>query len=293
MDGNAIAGQTRSSQPGAEEYTHVAVGVGEATHAAAKPCKLCAALVPSGAANCRQPQPCTGNGLRIALVAGDQGVRRACQKMMQSQRDGWDLHIYDPCRLACHAAARRGPPRLELEVPRACLSTPPDVVLLGLPEHDGTCLACVRTIKALAPRLPVLVISGDCDAASVGESCAAGANGYLLKSLAPEELARAVALAAQGWPALCREAQKALLNVVHQSATATTPWFPGLTGREQEIAGSLVARLRDKEIADRLRMTRSTVHVHLVRLYRKLGVHSRQQAVGRLLGVGVGESNPF
>jgi DNA-binding CsgD family transcriptional regulator len=55
------------------------------------------------------------------------------------------------------------------------------------------------------------------------------------------------------------------------------------------MAGCLMASLRDKEIVERLRMAGSTVHVHLVRLYRKLGVHSRQQAVAKLLGVGAGE----
>ena len=109
----------------------------------------------------------------------------------------------------------------------------------------------------------------------------------------PKSLPVRVGSLAQGWPVLCREAQKAILNVLHRAATATTVWFPGLTGREQEMAGCLVASLRDKEISTRLGMAEATVHVHLVRLYRKLGVHSRQQAVARLLGVGGAKSNPF
>jgi DNA-binding NarL/FixJ family response regulator len=54
------------------------------------------------------------------------------------------------------------------------------------------------------------------------ECCAAGADGYVLKPLTPEELARVVLSVAQGWPVLCREAQKAILNVLHRAATATT-----------------------------------------------------------------------
>ena len=84
---------------------------------------------------------------------------------------------------------------------------------------------------------------------------------------------------------------KAIMNVLHRAATATTVWFPGLTGREQGIAGCLVANLHDKEISDRLGMAGSTVHVHLVRFYSKLRVHNRQQAVARLLGGA--KSNPF
>lgn len=54
------------------------------------------------------------------------------------------------------------------------------------------------------------------------------------------------------------------------------------------MAGCLVANLCDKEISTRLGMAEATVHVHLTRLYRKLGVHSRRQAVAKLLGVGGG-----
>lgn len=118
-------------------------------------------------------------------------------------------------------------------------------------------------------------------------------DGYILKPVAPEELARAVSSVARGWPALCREAQKAVLHALHRTATTTTDWFAGLTEREQEIADCLVANLRDKEISERLGMARSTVHVHLTRLYRKLRVHSRRQGVARLLRVGGTKSNLF
>jgi two-component system NarL family response regulator len=213
--------------------------------------------------------------------------------MVRAQRDGWTLEVYHPSCPLREASSRKGssrPCRLEGDHSPA---SPPEIILLGLAGHTDARLACVRRIKALAPALPVLIISGDCDAASIMGCSAAGADGYLLKPLSPEELARAIGSVAQGWPVLCREAQKAILDVVHRAATATTVWFPGLTGRQQDIAGCLVARWRDKEIAERLGMARSTVHVHLARLYKKLSIHSRQQAVARLLGVAAAESNPL
>jgi DNA-binding NarL/FixJ family response regulator len=271
-----------SSGPTGEKRTHISlVSGGLATHTA-PPCDLCGW--------CRQPAkpPNTPHGLRIALLDGDAGTRLVARQMVQAQRDGWTLDVYNPSCPVREAASRKGSSRpYALEGDHGPGSRP-DIILLGLAGRTDARHACVRKIKALAPALPVLVISGDCDAASIAECCAAGADGYLLKPLAPEELARAVLSAAQGWPVLCREAQKAILNVLHRAATATTVWFPGLTGREQEIAGCLVARWRDKETAEYLRMARGTVHVHLVGLYKKLGVHSRQQAVARLLGVGGG-----
>jgi DNA-binding NarL/FixJ family response regulator len=217
--------------------------------------------------------------LRIALVDDDEETRLAARQMVRTERDDWALEIYRP---SCPSALEgdRGP------------GSPADIVLVGVPHHEGSHLACVRRIKALAPDLPVLIISGDCDEASIAECCVAGADGYVLKPMAPEELACAVSSVAQGWPVLCREAQKAILSILHRLA-ATTVWFPGLTGREQEMAGCLVASLHDKEISARLGMAEATVHVHLTRLYRKLGVHSRGQAVAKLLGVGAAKSNPF
>ncbi len=93
-------------------------------------------------------------------------------------------------------------------------------------------------------------------------------------------------------PVLCREALTALLNTLHRTATATTAWPTGLTGREQEIAACLMTHLCDKDISTRLDIKEATVHAHLTRLYKKLRVHSRRQAVARLLAVGA-ESSPF
>jgi DNA-binding NarL/FixJ family response regulator len=291
MDGNARAGQTLSSQPGAEECTRVAAGVGETTPTAPH-CGFCAHLRARGKKSNRRPPPLRApQGLHVAFVGGDRATCLVARQMVQAQRDGWTLEVYLPSCPVRETARRESssrPPEGDHGPGNA-----PDVVLISVMGREDSRLACVRKIKGLAPALPVLIISGDSDPASIVERCAAGADGYVLKSLAPEELARAVALAAQGWPAMCREAQKALLNVVHRSATATTPSFPGLTGREREIAGCLVASQCDKEISTRLGIAEATVHVHLVRLYRKLGVHSRQQAVAKLLGVGGAKSNPF
>ena len=203
----------------------------------------------------------------------DEETRLEARRMVRTERVGWALEIYHPlCPNALEGDHGHG--------------SPADIVLVGVPNREGSRLACVRRIKALAPDLPVLIISGDADHASIVECCAAGIAGYVLKPFAPGELARVMSLVARGWPVLCRKAQKAVLNAFHQAAMATTVWFPGLSGREQWIAGCLVGNLCDKEINERLGMARSTVHVHLTSIYRKLGVHSRKQAVARLLRVG-------
>ena len=229
--------------------------------------------------------------LRIALVDGDHGTRLASLEMVQTQRDGWTLEVYHPSCQVRGPSAVKGTSRPNALERDHGPGSPPDIVLIGLSGDELDRLACVRRIKAFAPDLPVLIISGECDEASIVDYCAAGADGYVLKSLSSEELARAIGSAAQGCPVLCREAQKAILNALHRAAMASTVWFPGLTGREQDIVGCLMAHLCDNDISTRLGIKESTVHVHLTRLYRKLRVHSRRQVVAKLLGGA--KSNPF
>jgi len=275
-----------SSWPRGEKRPQTAVvSGGQAAHSA-PPCDLCASWgQPTHPLSTHHSSRVTPHGLRIALVDNDTGTCLVAGQMVQAQRDGWTLEVYHPPCLAREPAGGKGSPRPSALDGDQGSRSPPDVVLIGLSGREDARLACVRKMKALAPDLPVLIISGDSDQASIVERCAAGADGYLLKPLAPGELACAVSALAQGLPALCPEAQKAIVSVLHQAITATTAWIPALSGREQEVLGCLLAGWSDKEIAERLGMTPSTVHVHLVQIYRRLDVHTRQQAVAKLLGV--------
>ncbi|MGO8930784.1 MAG: LuxR C-terminal-related transcriptional regulator [Limisphaerales bacterium] len=280
-----MAGQDRGPGPTGEKHPRTGhVSGGQATHTA-PPCDLCALWQqPTSPPSTHHSSRFTPHGLRIALVDDDAGTRLVARQMVRAQRDGWTMEVYHPSCPPREAAGPKGSLRpIALERGHGPAS-PPDTVLIGLSGREDSRLACVRKLKALAPSLPVLIISDDADAASIAECCAAGADGYVLKPLAPEALAGAISSLAQGWPVLCQEAQKAIMRLLHRAGASATDWFRGLSGREQDIAGCLVARLHDKEISTHLEMAEATVHVHLTRLYRKLGVHSRRQAVIKLLG---------
>ncbi len=287
MGGFGMAGQDRGPGPTGEKCPcSVLVGREQSTDLTPR-CDLCALLRHPHNPPDRRRAPCgTGHGLRIALVDDDEETRLAARRMVQAERAGWALEMYPPSCPVREPSGRKGASRPNALEGDHAPGSPADIVLVGLPHREGSRLGCVRQLKALAPDLPVLIISGDSDEASIVECCAAGADGYVLKPVAAEELARTVSSVAGGWPVLCREAQKAVVDALHRAGTATTVWFPGLSRRELEIAGCLVANLRDKDISERLGMARSTVHVHLARLYRKLRIHSRQQAVARLLRGG-------
>jgi two-component system nitrate/nitrite response regulator NarL len=134
----------------------------------------------------------------------------------------------------------------------------------------------------LLPDVPELVISGCHDGTSVVQGCIAGADGWLVKPVSASELSRAIGSAAKGAPVLCEKAEKAVMNFLHRAGRFLSSRY--LTLREQEIISCLAVELSDKEISERLGMEMNTVHVHLVHLFRKLSVHNRRQAVGKLLG---------
>jgi DNA-binding NarL/FixJ family response regulator len=169
--------------------------------------------------------------------------------------------------------------RAECEVSR--LGVPPDIVLIGLARPTPAAFACVRKLKSLTPAIPMVIISGRCDGGAIVQACLAGADGWLVKPVLPAKLARAISSVAQGVPVLCEETVKALVHFLRRTGTSLSAH--DLTAREQEIVGCLAAKLSDKEISDRLSMNMSTLHVHLVKLYKKLGVHNRRQAVRKLL----------
>ena len=250
---------------------------------AAPACGLCALLRRNGSAGPRRTASSAAHGLRIALVADDGETCLAARRMIEAQRDGWIAGgLYPPSSIGyLRSAMPKGRPNCHTgaSAPRR-----PD-----RPRGTATCaeLDCVRKLKALAPDLRMLVIGSSGDEAAVVQPLHGRRRWLFARTRGCRRTLRhAVGAVAQGGAALCPEAQRALLNVLHRATAATTTWAPGLTHREQEIAGCLVAHLSNKEISSRLGMDEETVHVHLVRLYAKLHVHNRQEAAAKLLGGG-------
>jgi len=224
------------------------------------------------------------HGLRIALLDDDAGTRNAAHEMVRAQRDGWTLIIYKPSHAPCQPPTFDEAPHGSGQGADSLAGLPPDIALIGLRGFDQSGLACVRKLKALRRDLPVVVISGRCGEESVVRCCMAGADGLLTAPIASEQLARAVRSAVAGRPALCVEAEQAVIDFLHHVGAALSS--RGLTRREQQIVCCLAEHLTDKEISERLGIAPNTVHVRLGRLLRKSGTHSRKELVVKFLGGG-------
>ncbi|SDS46460.1 response regulator [Microbacterium paraoxydans] len=149
----------------------------------------------------------------------------------------------------------------------------PDVVLCDL--RLGVGMDGVQTtaaLRALDPAPAVLILTTfDRDAQILG-AIEAGAAGYLLKDIAPEDIVRAVRQAASGGQALTPELTARVGRALRAPRVQ-------LTGRELDVLRLLDTGASNREIAKALFVTEATVKTHLVHVFEKLGADSRAKAV--------------
>jgi DNA-binding NarL/FixJ family response regulator len=153
-------------------------------------------------------------------------------------------------------------------LPRAG-QTSPQVVLLdiGLPELDG--LECLARLRATHPEIAVVICSGSAEPEQIAAAREAGAAGYIVKSLAADELPGA----------LCRALETGEFVVVGAEAAGRgDELLAGLSDRELSMLRTLALGLSNKAIGRELWITEQTVKFHLTNIYRKLGVENRTQA---------------
>lgn len=159
----------------------------------------------------------------------------------------------------------------------------PDVVLMdiNLPGMNG--VECVRQLKQSLPGTQMLMLTAYEDTENIFNALAAGASGYLLKRTTSAELIAALRdVQAGGSPMTTHIARKVVQSFQRAPATAAAP-TEGLSQREQEVLDGLAQGLIYKEIAEKLGISYETVHTYIRRIYEKLQVRTRTEAVAKFL----------
>ncbi|GIJ58965.1 response regulator [Virgisporangium aurantiacum] len=155
-----------------------------------------------------------------------------------------------------------------------------DVVVMDvrMPVLDG--VAATREICAAGPTPRVLVLTTFDTEADAFAALQAGASGFLLKNVPPEELVAAIHVIATGDAVVAPRITRRLLDrFAGALLSAPSASVDGLTEREHEVLLHVAQGLSNAEIAARLVVSEATVKTHVGRILAKLGLRDRVQAV--------------
>jgi DNA-binding NarL/FixJ family response regulator len=157
----------------------------------------------------------------------------------------------------------------------------PDVVLMDvrMPRLDG--VAATRRIVAKHPETRVLVLTTFDEDEIVYETFRAGASGFLLKTVPPTRLADAVRTIAGGEELLAPTVTRRLIETFLSTSRppATSYGLENLTDRERQVLELIGRGLSNSEIANRFVISEATVKTHVNRVFSKLQLRDRVQAV--------------
>jgi DNA-binding NarL/FixJ family response regulator len=160
----------------------------------------------------------------------------------------------------------------------------PEVVLMdiNLPGMNG--VECVRQLKQKMPEVQVMMLTAYEDTENIFNALAAGASGYMLKRTPREELLAAIKEVQRGGsPMTTHIARKVVQSFQKAPAAAPPPAESNLSPREQEVLDCLSQGFLYKEIAEKLGISYETVHTYIRRIYEKLQVRTRTEAVAKFL----------
>jgi DNA-binding NarL/FixJ family response regulator len=202
--------------------------------------------------------------IKVAIVEDDAEFRQRFARIVQ---DSEQLEL-----VGTADTARTGYALIERKLADIYL------VDLGLPDENGINL--IRRIAASQPNAAVMVVTVFGDDDHVVRSIQAGATGYLLKDALPEEMVGCIRALYEGGSPVSPVIARRVLSLFRSTAPAPGPSAPNpLTQRETEVLTLVAKGLSFAEIGASLEISQFTVIAHVRKIYQKLAVHSRGEAV--------------
>ncbi|MGZ3924706.1 MAG: response regulator [Flavisolibacter sp.] len=205
--------------------------------------------------------------IAVSIVEDMKDVRESLQRMIGSADGFLCLSTY------CNAEEAL------IELPQLN----PDIVLMdiNLPGMNG--IECIKKVKAVCPQIQFMMFTIYEDSQQVFEALAAGASGYLLKKTSKEKILEALhELQDGGSPMSAHIARKVVGYFQKEKDKRDNGSL--LSQREKEVLELLAKGFLYKEIGDKLAITAGTVGQHIHKIYEKLHVQNRTEAVNKFLG---------
>jgi DNA-binding NarL/FixJ family response regulator len=158
----------------------------------------------------------------------------------------------------------------------------PDIVLMDIDLPDISGIEGVRTIRNNFEKVQIMMFTVFEDEDKIFAAIRAGASGYLLKKATSPEITEAVKDLYEGGAPMSSSIARKVIQAF-QSPPSTSLADYQLTAREKEILFSLVDGLSYKKIGEKYFISLSTIRTHISNIYSKLHVHSKSQAVAKVL----------
>jgi len=161
---------------------------------------------------------------------------------------------------------------------RPLLAQKPDVLVidLNLPDQDG--VEAIRQLREEGVQIPVVALTMSESEDDMAAALRAGARGYLLKSMEPDEVIEAILRAVRGEVVVAPAMTAKLVRLLDAKPGAAGSLMDQLTQREREILGCLTRGKSNKAIAQELGISVDTVKLHVKNVLTKLNLSSRVEA---------------
>jgi len=203
--------------------------------------------------------------IAVSIVEDDANVCKGLARLLEQTPDIRCLGCYGSAEDALR------------EIPKAL----PEVVLMdiNLPGMNG--IECVRQLKEARPSLQIVMLTVYENPQRIFKALAAGAVGYVLKHTPTPELLNAIRDAHHGGAPMSSQIARKVVQFFQTDAPVSNA--AELSEREREVLEFLVKGYLIKEIADQMGLGFDTVRTYIRRIYEKMHVHSRAQAVAKYL----------
>jgi RNA polymerase sigma factor (sigma-70 family) len=202
--------------------------------------------------------------IRVAIVEDDSKLLATLSKLIDTYPE---FHVERGFPNA--STALEGIPRLK-----------PDIVIMDINLPDISGVECTRRLKGICPGTQIMMLTVYEDTDAVFSALRAGASGYLLKQTPIEELLTALREIHRGGSPMSSHIAR---KVVHsfQEDDVVNQAVESLSPREREVLELVAEGWLFKEIAEKLGVSFGTIHTYCCRIYEKLHVRSRAQAVAK------------
>ncbi len=158
----------------------------------------------------------------------------------------------------------------------------PDVVLMDIHLNGMSGIECVERLKVVAPEMQIIMLTVYEDTDQIFNALSAGASGYMLKRLTPARLLEAIKEVKEGGSPMSSSIARKVVALFRKSGQINEE-KARLSPREQMVLESMANGLSYKQAADQLGISIDTIRTYVRRIYEKLHVQSRTEAVAKYL----------